>query len=166
MNNMRKKVAEMTDEQFATVVGAVMVDISEKDKNLAEANQRHWAYELSTHAYVFDRQEREIALLPTITKAEFQAYFEQLFFQENRANRFDMHWNSQPHMKQAAEGTEPSAEEAKEGEGAEAGEPSEPEFVPTYETEKRHENATAFKQAMGYHIDNFKTNYANASFSM
>ena len=77
-----------------------------------------------------------------------------------------MHWNSQPHMKHAAEGTEPSAEEAKEGEGAEAGEPSEPEFVPTYETEKRHESATAFKQAMGYHIDNFKTNYANASFSM
>ena len=69
---MRKKVAEMTEEEFTTVVGAVMTEISEKDKNLVEVFNRHWHYELSTHYYVFDRQERMVALLPTITKPEFQ----------------------------------------------------------------------------------------------
>ena len=40
-------------------------------------------------------------MLGTLTKAELQAYFEQLLFQENRANRLDIHWNSQPHMQRA-----------------------------------------------------------------
>ena len=68
---MRTKVQNMTDEEFQTVVGAVMTDISERDKNLLEAHNRIWANELSTHAYIFDRQDRDIATLPTITKAEF-----------------------------------------------------------------------------------------------
>ena len=68
---MRKKAREMTDEQFQTCVGAVMTDISEKDKNLLEAHNRIWGQELATHCYIFDRQDRDVALLPTITKAEF-----------------------------------------------------------------------------------------------
>jgi len=43
-------------------------------------------------------------MLTTITKPELQAYFEKLFFQENRGNRLDIHWNSQPHIKQEVEG--------------------------------------------------------------
>ena len=42
-------------------------------------------------------------MLATLTKAELQAYFERLFFSENRANRFDMHWNSQPHINRGPE---------------------------------------------------------------
>jgi len=67
---MRQKVLQISDEDFTTVVGAIMVKISEKDKNLMESHNRIWA-QLSTHAYVFDRQERDVALLPKITKAEF-----------------------------------------------------------------------------------------------
>jgi len=67
---MRAKVQAISDEDFKTNVGAVMTTISEKDKNLREDFGRVWS-ELSTHAYAFDRQETEIATLPTITKAEF-----------------------------------------------------------------------------------------------
>jgi insulysin len=71
MSKMRQKVRDMTDDEFKTVVGAVMTDISEKDKNLLEAHNRVWGSELASHSYLFDRQERDIALLPTLTKAEF-----------------------------------------------------------------------------------------------
>ena len=103
LDKMRKKVRDMTDEQFQTCVGSVMTDISEKDKNLLEAHNRIWGAELSTHAYIFDRQDREVALLPTITKAEFQAYFEAMFFKPNRANRLDIHWNSKKHLDEVSE---------------------------------------------------------------
>ena len=71
LNNMRQKVVKISDEDFATAVGSIMTEISEKDKNLMETHNRIWGQELATHAYIFDRQERDVALLPTITKAEF-----------------------------------------------------------------------------------------------
>ena len=52
---MRQKVLKISDEEFATTVGAIMTDISEKDKNLMETHNRIWSQELSTHAYIFDR---------------------------------------------------------------------------------------------------------------
>ena len=71
LNNMRQKVQELSDEEFSKIVGAVMTDIAEKDKNYMEVHGRMWECEIATHAYIFDRQERYIALLPKITKAEF-----------------------------------------------------------------------------------------------
>ena len=77
---MRTKVREMTDEEFNTNVGSVKTSISEKDKNLNEEFTRFWTHEFATHSYQFDRQEANIAMLETLTKAELQAYFEKLFF--------------------------------------------------------------------------------------
>jgi len=116
---MRKNMANMTDEKFETVKSAVNTTISEKDKNIQEDFNRMWS-EFSTHAYIFDRQQKDIEMLASITKAELQAYFEQLFFQPNRANRLDMHWNSQV-IKEAApeeEKKEAATEEAKKPEEA------------------------------------------------
>jgi len=42
----------------------------------------------------------------------------------------------------------------------------EPEYEPTYETEMRHTSVSAFKKAMGLHIDNYKLNYATKKFSL
>lgn len=102
MAKMRQKMRDLPDEEFMKITGAVNTSISEKDKNSVEDFMRQWK-ELATHHYCFDRQEREIAMLKTITKAELQSYFEALFFQEKRANRLDVHWNSSLHQKQAAE---------------------------------------------------------------
>lgn len=96
-------------------------------------------------------------MLATITKSELQEYFEKLFFQDNRANRFDMHWNSQPHIKSAAEGGEEGGAAAAEGE---------PEPVPTYETEKIHASGDHFKKSMGLFVDNYKLAYASTNFSL
>ena len=122
--------------------------------------------ELSVHAYKFDRQDVEIATLQTITKAEFQAHFEQLFFQPNRANRFDMHWNSQPHIKQEAEGTGAAAEEPKEEAKEEAKEETDTEPEPVYDTERSHSTVNAFKKSMGLFVDKIKVDYASKNFSL
>ena len=79
MAKMRQKMRSMSDEDFAKTSSAVMTVVSEKDKNSVEDFGRMWS-EFATHHHKFDRQEREIAMLKNITKAELQAYFEQLFF--------------------------------------------------------------------------------------
>ena len=79
LEKMRKKVREISDEDFSKVVGSVMTDIAEKDKNLIEAHTR-MLNELAEHAYLFNRQDRDVALLPSITKGEFQVFFEEFFF--------------------------------------------------------------------------------------
>ena len=60
----------MSDEDFKTNVGSVKTSISEKDKNLTEEFNRFWNNEFGTHCYQFDRQEANIAMLDTLTKAE------------------------------------------------------------------------------------------------
>lgn len=107
-----------------------MTIISEKDKNQGEEFDRFWISEFNTHQYQFDRQDSDIAMLKTLTKAELQDHFEKLLFRPNRANRLDMHWNSQPHMTQAkADGQEESKADTDE---------AEEELIPDYSTEKRH----------------------------
>lgn len=135
---------------------------------------------MATHKYNFEKQDNDIAMIKTITLAEFKAYVEELLFKENRAGRLDMHWNSQPHQKKDLEGDAP-VEEAKESaaatstteeskepaaEEAKEAEPAEPEIVPTYETEKIHQSINQFKKSMGLFVDNYKLNYATKNFSL
>lgn len=80
MDKMRKKIDKMTDEEFDTIKSAVNTRISEKDKNQQENFERIWIKELSTHKYVFDRQDKNIALLATVTKQEFVDFFMQMYF--------------------------------------------------------------------------------------
>ena len=102
-------------------------------------------------------------MLATITKVELQTYFEKLFYQPNRANRFDMHWNSQPHMQQKQQ---PEEEEKKgEDEQPSATETTEEEIVPTYETELRHPSVAQFKMSMSLFADNYKLNFASNKFN-
>lgn len=74
----------MSDVEFKMLTGAVMTKVAEKDKNMTEEFARFWKSEFATHKYQFDRQERDIATLNALTKADLQAYFEQIFFKEGR----------------------------------------------------------------------------------
>jgi len=67
---MRTKVKNLTEEEFKVTVGSVLTDISEKDKNLREAFTRNWQ-EMAQHNYNFDKQDNDIAMIKTITLAEF-----------------------------------------------------------------------------------------------
>lgn len=105
-------------------------------------------------------------MLTTITKPELQAYFEKLFFQENRGNRLDIHWNSQPHIKQEVEGVA-AQEEVKQGEPEVSADTEvEAKHIPVYETEKRHQTVNQFKKSFGLFVDNYKLNYATTEFRL
>jgi len=60
----------LSDEEFKTQVDSVMTKIAEKDYNLSSEHSRLWN-EIAAHKYLFDRQEREIEILKTLTKQEF-----------------------------------------------------------------------------------------------
>ena len=104
-------------------------------------------------------------MLGQITKLEFQACFEKTFFKANRANRLDMHWNSQPHINQTTQIPETTnvetVEETKESNEAAAAqsENQEPEVIPTYETQLEHGSLNAFKKSVGLFADNFLLNF-------
>ena len=60
----------MPDEEFETLRQAVHTIISEKDINLRKENDRFLG-EITSHKYNFERQQENIELLASITKAEF-----------------------------------------------------------------------------------------------
>lgn len=96
MSKMLDTVAKMTDAEFDEQRNAVLTRYSEKDLNLDEEFNRHWTNEISTHKYVFDRQEKECQLLKELTAKEFRDHFSALFSPKTM-RRIDMHWNSKPH---------------------------------------------------------------------
>ena len=57
--------------------------------------------EISTHKYLFDRQEKEIEVLASLTLDDFKAHFERVFFSEE-TKRIDMELTSEAHKDEQA----------------------------------------------------------------
>jgi len=91
----REKIKTITDEQLEVQKQAVLTKLSEKDINLQRENGRYWN-EIATHEYVFDRQDKEIEVVKSITKEEFLAHFEMVFFSD-KVKRLDMELTSTAH---------------------------------------------------------------------
>ncbi len=79
-----------------------MTTLAEKDKNMGEEFAR-FNKEVRESTYQFDRQEKECALLKTITKEEFQHFFDCMF--NSGSKRVDIRYNSKAHkeMEEACE---------------------------------------------------------------
>lgn len=88
----------LSDEDFDIQKQAVMVKLAEKDINLRKEHSRHWG-ELSTHKYQFDRQEKALEELQTITKQEFIELFEKTFF-SSQSKRIDLQLTSEAHAEE------------------------------------------------------------------
>jgi len=56
-------------------VNAVRIQVTEKDKSQAEEFRRIWSEEISQHAYLFDRVDKQVEILATLTRKEFNDYF-------------------------------------------------------------------------------------------
>lgn len=141
MTNMLDTVAKMSEKAFDEQRNAVLTQYSEKDINLAQEFNRHWTNEIVSHKYIFDRQERECALLKELTLKEFKDHFARMFSFKTM-KRLDMHWNSKPHQEQ-----EEKAAHLVDN-------------YPTGKKEKKHASVSALKKAMGLYPDLHKSNYA------
>lgn len=137
---MREKAAAIPDEEFATMVKAVLVNIEEKDKNLAEENARFFSIEIDKHSYIFDRQQRMAETARAVTKAEWQGFYRTLMHGARR--RLDLHYNSAAHQEQE----------------------SKTEF--TFEGVQKWESTQQFLQSMELSTDPFKTRYCAHEFKI
>lgn len=97
----RKKIAEMTEEDFKVQKNSVRTQIAEKDKNMAQESNRFWT-EISIHNYDFERQDTELRILDEITLDQFKALFEMIFFSK-KTKRVDLELTSIKHKYNQAE---------------------------------------------------------------
>ena len=96
--DLREKLKALTDDELEVQKQAVITKLAVKDINLGSENGRLWG-EIATHEYLFDRQDREIEIVKNITKDEFQAHFEKVFFSDS-VKRLDMELTSTAHEEQ------------------------------------------------------------------
>lgn len=66
-----KKIAELTQEEFATQVSSLVKQKSCSDLYMQEESDRYWE-EIVSFDYVFDRLQREIDILKALTLEEFK----------------------------------------------------------------------------------------------
>ena len=97
----REAVKKLSDEDFEVQKQAVMTKLAEKDFNLQKESARFWE-EIIFHHYEFNRQDLEIEALKLITKDEFVAHFEQIFFSAD-SKRLDIELTSAAHESENSE---------------------------------------------------------------
>lgn len=85
----RENIRNVSDEDFQATKTAVRTALESTDGSLTDKALSLYSSEISSHRYVFDRQDRTIALFETITKSEFKAFFERTFFSGESA-RFEL----------------------------------------------------------------------------
>lgn len=68
---LQKKIAELTQEEFATQVSSLVKQKSCSDLYLQEESDRYWG-EIVSFDYLFDRLQREIDFLKALTLEEFK----------------------------------------------------------------------------------------------
>jgi len=91
----REKVQNLSDEEFDVQKKAIQTLIAEKDTSLAKEASRYWQ-EISNHYYLFDRQNKELETLMTITNSEFKEHFEKMFY-SSQTKRLDLLLTSKVH---------------------------------------------------------------------
>lgn len=79
--DMLEKVSNLTDEEFEEKRKAVLVDLSKNDKNMAEAFGR-FSSETVSFKFNWDKQQQEVEICKSVTKEEWQAFFEKLFSEQ------------------------------------------------------------------------------------
>lgn len=92
---MLEKAANLTDEEFEEKRKSVLIDLSEKKKNMAEAFSA-WRSEISNFRFCWDIQEQEIDMCKSVTKQEWQAFYAKTFSKET-AKRLDLTHLSKAH---------------------------------------------------------------------
>jgi len=105
---IREKIKAITDEEIEVQKTAVHTLLAEKDINLTKENFRFWN-EIASHQYEFERQPKNLEILKTITRDEFIAHFENVFFSSSAA-RFDLEITSAPHKEEQAKYMESNKE--------------------------------------------------------
>lgn len=76
----------------------MLTNVKEKDISLQRQKDRFWR-ELTNHEYNFERQQQEIEMLQTITKEEFLAHFNHVFFSA-QTKRLDLELTAEAHKEE------------------------------------------------------------------
>lgn len=90
MNN-QQTLTSLTPEAFAANVQAVVDIMLEKDKNLTEETSRHWS-EISSRAYLFDRNVREAATVASLTPGDLLEFYDVNFSKRGARRRKVSTW--------------------------------------------------------------------------
>lgn len=69
VGNFRKKIVEMSAEEFASNIEAVVQTLTEKKKNLVDEAYGHWHY-ISNETYEFDRLKKIAKVVATVSKED------------------------------------------------------------------------------------------------
>jgi insulysin len=88
VDSMRKKVEELTDEEFKKFADSVKIKILEKDFNIVQETERYWR-EVRTNRFLFDRKEASAKEIDDLKKDELKALFEEVFYKESK--HFECH---------------------------------------------------------------------------
>lgn len=83
MKQYYQVIEQMPDEAFESQRQALLVQLSEKPKNLAEQAMLYWT-DMTLDYTGFDYREQQVAVLKTLTKQDMLAFYRDMLLQKNR----------------------------------------------------------------------------------
>lgn len=89
MENFKKTMNKMSKNHFIDLVNSVVTGKQVEDTQLGDETARYWQ-EVLDRTYIFDRQEREIDTLKSITQAELKAWYQRYMDPSHRHISFQV----------------------------------------------------------------------------
>lgn len=89
LEDFKVTLDNMTQTEYETLVESLIVIRQTEDSNLGEEANRYWR-EIIDQLYVFDIQEKEIAILKTVTLESFKSWYRQYLPPEHRRISFQV----------------------------------------------------------------------------
>lgn len=82
----RVLLAKLTEDEFKNYANSIAAELLEADKTLGQETNRYWR-EISNEYYVFDRAQREVKELLTLTQQDLLAFFDKYISPESTQRR-------------------------------------------------------------------------------
>lgn len=98
LNKFKEILDKMTTEEFDTLVESLVATKQTEDTHLGEEVKRYWG-ECIEQNYVFDRLEKEVAILKTLTLDDLKDWYKQYLGENQRRISFQVLGN--PEVEQA-----------------------------------------------------------------
>nr|KAG5701169.1 hypothetical protein BaRGS_023278 [Batillaria attramentaria] len=89
LQNFQKTMNRMSRSQYRQLVDAVITSKQVEDTQLGDEAGRYWG-EILDRYYIFDRQEREIATLKTITQSDLKSWYQKYLSATHRHVSFQV----------------------------------------------------------------------------
>lgn len=97
LEDFQTELNEMDDEEFKDNVNGLIADLMSEGRTVRELGETAWE-EISNKSFIFDRRDKEVELLKTLTKSQVQSFYKDILLDSKTRRKLSVQVYSSSHI--------------------------------------------------------------------